>query len=174
MADTVQMPKLGFDMAEGKLVRWVKSEGEKVNKGEVLAEIETDKATVEVESQFTGVMLKHLVEENTSVPVGDAIAVIGQPGESVAAPAAGTSPAPAQTAVPQPKPAPVMPAFEPISAAPVTIGPVKASPLARRIAGDSGLDIRTVRGTGATTSGNKKRNTPPRWASCCTAKRAPT
>src|SRR5512146_1629954 len=83
MADTVQMPKLGFDMAEGMLVRWVKAEGESVTKGEVLAEIETDKATVEVESQFSGVVLRHLVQEKTSVPVGDPIAVIGQPGEKI-------------------------------------------------------------------------------------------
>jgi pyruvate dehydrogenase E2 component (dihydrolipoamide acetyltransferase) len=54
MAETVMMPKLGFDMAEGTLVRWVRIEGEPVNKGEVLAEIETDKATVEVESSFSG------------------------------------------------------------------------------------------------------------------------
>ncbi len=62
MAETVTMPKLGFDMAEGTLVRWVKSEGETVNKGDVLAEIETDKATVEVESSFSGVVYRQLVE----------------------------------------------------------------------------------------------------------------
>ena len=63
MAETVLMPKLGFDMAEGTLVRWVKAEGDQVKKGEVLAEIETDKATVEVESSFSGVVLRHLVNE---------------------------------------------------------------------------------------------------------------
>ncbi len=63
MAETVTMPKLGFDMAEGTLVRWVKSEGENVNKGEVLAEIETDKATVEVESSFSGAVLQHIVSQ---------------------------------------------------------------------------------------------------------------
>ena len=81
MAETVTMPKLGFDMAEGILVRWVKKEGEPVKKGDVLAEIETDKATVEVESPYEGMMLKHLVEQSTSVPVGDPIAVIGKEGE---------------------------------------------------------------------------------------------
>ena len=154
MADTVQMPKLGFDMAEGKLVRWVKAEGEAVKKGDVLAEIETDKATVEVESQFAGVLLKRLVDENTSVPVGDPIAVIGQPGESVTAtPTPAPAAAPAQTSPPAPlhsmerggNPAPVI---ESIPAAPVTVGPVKASPLARRMAGDSGLDIRMLHGSG--------------------------
>jgi len=146
MADTVQMPKLGFDMAEGTLVRWVKAEGEAVKKGEVLAEIETDKATVEVESSFSGVVLKHLVEEKTSVPVGDAIAVIGQPGEAVGeSKAAHTVPekaAPAAAAAPAATP--VAPEGQ---VAPIT-GVVKASPLARRIAGDSGLDIRTLKGSG--------------------------
>ncbi len=83
MAETVSMPKLGFDMAEGTLVRWVKAEGETVNKGDVLAEIETDKATVEVESPYTGTVLRQLVEEKTSVPVGTPIAVVGEPGEKV-------------------------------------------------------------------------------------------
>ncbi len=58
MAETIIMPKLGFDMAEGTLVRWVKNEGEEINKGDVLAEIETDKATVEVESSASGLVLK--------------------------------------------------------------------------------------------------------------------
>jgi pyruvate dehydrogenase E2 component (dihydrolipoamide acetyltransferase) len=83
MAETVMMPKLGFDMAEGTLVRWVKVEGDKVNKGDVLAEIETDKATVEVESDFSGVVVKELVREGDIVPVGTAIAIIAEPGENV-------------------------------------------------------------------------------------------
>ncbi|HEX7567216.1 MAG TPA: dihydrolipoamide acetyltransferase family protein [Anaerolineaceae bacterium] len=178
MADTVQMPKLGFDMAEGLLVRWVKAEGDAVKKGEVLAEIETDKATVEVESQFSGVVLKHLVEEKTSVPVGDPIALIGQAGENVAV-TAGTppSPAPSETekaaaaagAAPSPAPAEAEKSAAPAGAAPspapaetenATVvnvespvqasvsRPVKASPLARRMAGDSGLDLRTLKGSG--------------------------
>ena len=82
MANTVEMPKLGFDMAEGKLVKWVKGENEKIEKGDVLAEIETDKATVEVESPFSGVVAKHLVEENSTIPVGSPIAVITDEGET--------------------------------------------------------------------------------------------
>ena len=62
MAEIINMPKLGFDMAEGVLVRWVKNVGEAINKGDVLAEIETDKATVEVESAVSGVVLQHLVD----------------------------------------------------------------------------------------------------------------
>ncbi len=81
MAELVTMPKLGFDMAEGTLVRWVKSEGQDVAKGEVIAEIETDKATVEVESSYGGVMYRHLVDENTTLPVNAPIAIITSKGE---------------------------------------------------------------------------------------------
>ena len=67
MAETINMPKLGFDMAEGVLVRWVKQIGEDINKGDVLAEIETDKATVEVESSASGVVLQQIVDEGAVV-----------------------------------------------------------------------------------------------------------
>jgi pyruvate dehydrogenase E2 component (dihydrolipoamide acetyltransferase) len=157
MADTVQMPKLGFDMAEGTLVRWVKAEGDPVNKGEVLAEIETDKATVEVESQFGGVVLKHLVDEKAIVPVGSPIAIIGQPGESftAAAPVPGSAGAPPQPGG-EPAPGPTSPAGSAaaapsavgVVAAPLAAGMVKASPLARRMAGDVGLDLRQLQGSG--------------------------
>jgi pyruvate dehydrogenase E2 component (dihydrolipoamide acetyltransferase) len=83
MAEVVTMPKLGFDMAEGVLVRWVVAEGDSINRGEVLAEIETDKATVEVESSFTGVVHKHLAAEDDILPVGAPIAVIGEPDEEI-------------------------------------------------------------------------------------------
>jgi pyruvate dehydrogenase E2 component (dihydrolipoamide acetyltransferase) len=82
MANIMEMPKLGFDMAEGKLLKWVKAENEKIEKGEILAEIETDKATVEVESSFGGIVAKHLVQENAVVPVGSPIAVITELGEA--------------------------------------------------------------------------------------------
>ncbi|MEW6406478.1 MAG: biotin/lipoyl-containing protein, partial [Chloroflexota bacterium] len=83
MAETITMPKLGFDMAEGTLVRWVKNEGENVNKGDVLAEIETDKATVEVESSASGVVRKLLVEAGSIVPIGDPIAIVGAADEVI-------------------------------------------------------------------------------------------
>ena len=70
MATVVNMPKLGFDMAEGTLIRWVKAVGDAVNRGEVLAEIETDKATVEVESLASGPVRKHLVSGGSSGPGG--------------------------------------------------------------------------------------------------------
>ena len=83
MAETINMPKLGFDMAEGTLVRWVKQVGENINKGDVLAEIETDKATVEVESPAGGVVLQLIVNQGDVVPVNAPIAVVGAAGEKV-------------------------------------------------------------------------------------------
>lgn len=83
MAEVVTMPKLGFDMKEGTLVRWIKNEGEEVVKGDVLAEIETDKATVEVESSFSGILSTKLVDPDAIVPIGDPIAVIAEKDEKV-------------------------------------------------------------------------------------------
>ncbi|HNS36774.1 MAG TPA: dihydrolipoamide acetyltransferase family protein [Anaerolineaceae bacterium] len=146
MADTVSMPKLGFDMAEGTLVRWVKAEGEAINKGDVLAEIETDKATVEVESGFGGVVARHLVAQGSIVPVGAPIAIIAAPGETVtdAAPAAAPAekPAAAPAAASTSAPAPAVEAPSAVG------GRVKASPLARRMAAERGLALEGLRGTG--------------------------
>lgn len=149
MAETIAMPKLGFDMAEGTLIRWVKAEDEAVNKGEVLAEIETDKATVEVESSFTGTVLRHLVEEGAVVPVGTPIAIIGEPGEKVEA----AAPAPAAVSPEQPSAVPPTPPQSSVPSVEETPlagmeGRVKASPLARRVAAEHGVDLGTLRGTG--------------------------
>ncbi len=147
MAQVVNMPKLGFDMAEGTLVRWVIQEGETVAKGTILAEIETDKATVEVESAYEGVMARHLVKAGEVVPVNTPIALIAAPGEQVevAMPAAEavveTKPPPA-AAVPAAAEAP--PLEEGVSLP----GGVRASPIARRMAEERGVDLRLVRGTG--------------------------
>lgn len=157
MAETINMPKLGFDMAEGTLVRWVKQVGENINKGDVLAEIETDKATVEVESSASGVVLQHIVDQGTVVPVNAPIAVIGSQGEKVEdAPKAeeGKKKAERPTDV---KPAsvpsgaaPSQPAVAPVAqaAAHLESGPVKASPLAKKIARDNKVDLSRVQGTG--------------------------
>ena len=88
MAETISMPKLGFDMSEGVLVRWVKNEGENINKGDVLAEIETDKATVEVESSAAGVVRKLLASAGDVVPVGAPIAIVGTADEKLEEPQA--------------------------------------------------------------------------------------
>ena len=145
------MPKLGFDLAEGLLVRWVKLEGEAINKGDVLAEIETDKATVEVESSVSGTVARHLVEKGTSVPVATPIAIIALPGEKLEEVAAATPALSAPTA-PAPKAEEaksrdVVPADE-VAAQVVVSGGVKASPLARKMAVDTGLDLRSMRGSG--------------------------
>jgi pyruvate dehydrogenase E2 component (dihydrolipoamide acetyltransferase) len=156
MADTVTMPKLGFDMAEGTLVRWVKKVGETVNKGDVLAEIETDKATVEVESSASGVIRMLLVDEGAIVPVNSPIAIVGTADEVISeqAPAsavpvaAGAQPTPVSD---QPKAAAVM-AQAPIPAVetmPVPVaGPVRASPLAKKIARVEKVDLAKIHGTG--------------------------
>lgn len=151
MADTVIMPKLGFDMAEGTLVRWVKPLGVGVSKGDVLAEIETDKATVEVESNFTGVMNQYLVEEGSVVPVNTPIAIIAAPGEQVDDAVAIThNAAPASSAAPQ--------SAGGIHDLPVASGNksspghngsrIKASPLAKRVAEKSGISLDSILGTG--------------------------
>jgi pyruvate dehydrogenase E2 component (dihydrolipoamide acetyltransferase) len=178
MADIVTMPKLGFDMAEGTLIRWAKKEGEKVEKGELLAEIETDKATVEVESQFSGVVLKHLVKEGTAVPVSKPIAAVGKEGETIDEAATGAAkeeaaPAKAEAKTDEKKseepalekgapkaeakPAEIKPAAKPQPAlvqAKATEGNgrlpsgVRASPLARKVASERGLNLQSLRGSG--------------------------
>jgi len=171
MANTVEMPKLGFDMAEGKLVKWIKAENEKIEKGDVLAEIETDKATVEVESPFGGVVAKHLVGENSVIPVGSPIAVITAEGETFdqnALPSnnTGSPKAVASDQAPlkdeetsqidakQEKASQVEPQVtaEVENERPVedqkSNGMVKASPLAKRIAREKGIDLSKVSGSG--------------------------
>jgi len=133
MADTVIMPKLGFDMAEGTLVRWIIGEGQAVKKGAVLAEIETDKATVEVESTFEGIVARHLVSQGTVVPVNTPIALIAAPGEVVELPEA-EGRARGVTEAQRTAEAPTR--------------PVAASPLARRMAAERGLDLSAIAGSG--------------------------
>lgn len=161
MAEIVNMPKLGFDMAEGTLVRWVKAEGDEIERGEVLAEIETDKATVEVESQATGVIIRHLAEEGTAVPVGDPIAVVGEAGEEVdveallgeeRAAAAEPEPEPAAKAEEAEEPAPAAEERAAPSRPPEGDGRypggVKATPVARRIAEEKDVDLQALSGSG--------------------------
>ncbi len=85
MAELITMPKLGFDMAEGKLGEWLKKAGDTVTQGETILLVETDKASVEVPAFRSGVLLKILVEAGESVPIGTPIAVIGEAGETVEA-----------------------------------------------------------------------------------------
>jgi pyruvate dehydrogenase E2 component (dihydrolipoamide acetyltransferase) len=162
MAELVTMPKLGFDMAEGTLVRWVKSEGSDVAKGEVIAEIETDKATVEVESNYDGVMYRHLVDEDTALPVNAPIAVVTSEGEELTdeeieamVAEAGGKPAkkePEKAAKKVEKPEtekveakPVEKEQEPGVSMP---GGVRSSPLARKIAEENQIELGEVEGSG--------------------------
>ena len=140
------MPKMGYDMREGTVVRWHKREGETVARGEVIADIETDKATVEFEAYTGGVMQRLVAQEGVPVPVGEAIAVIGDPATEIAAvpppvaAAATAAPAVAAAAVPPATPSPI-PVAE-------TDGEVRASPIARRLARERGIDLTQVTGTG--------------------------
>lgn len=150
MAEIITMPKLGFDMAEGTLVRWVKNEGDKIEKGAILAEIETDKATVEVESTYSGVLHKFLVEQGSSVPVGTPIAIVAAEGETVNLEELDLS---KQETSKEPtgkgseeKPAAYTEKTEAIDNAPQL--EVKASPLARKMAVQAGLDLRLIAGSG--------------------------
>ena len=154
MAETINMPKLGFDMAEGLLVRWVKQVGENINKGDVLAEIETDKATVEVESSVSGVVLQLIVDQGTVVPVNAPIAVIGAAGEKVESKTVDSGPkTEARSSAAQPAPIKASaPSNVSQSETPSTVNgqpsTVKASPLAKKIARDNKVDLSHVQGTG--------------------------
>ena len=144
MATSIVMPQMGYDMQEGTVVRWIKKEGEDVARGEVLAEIETDKATVEYEAFVGGVLRKIVAEEGVAIPVGDLIAVITAPDELLPDDL-GISP-PAETpAAADPAAASSTP--QAISAIPAS-GEVRASPIARRIAREQGIDLATLSGSG--------------------------
>ncbi len=150
MAETVTMPKLGFDMAEGTLVRWVIQEGEEVKKGAVLAEIETDKATVEVESTHEGVLARQLVPAGEVVPVNTPIAIVAAPGEKVdaAAPVGEKAAGSVVKGAPAEQKEQAAPAAPSQAPAAEPTGPRPASPLARRMARDLRIDLAAVPGSG--------------------------
>ena len=155
MAETISMPKLGFDMAEGLLVRWVKQVGETINKGDVLAEIETDKATVEVESSASGVVLQLIVDQGTMVPVNAPIAVVGKVGEVISNQSSVSSDQSSvisdQSKVESRKSEVALnverSTFN-VQPASLEIGSVKASPLAKKIARDNNVNLASIQGTG--------------------------
>jgi len=161
MSSQVTLPRLGQGMESGTIVRWLKSEGDQVEKGEPLYELDTEKVTQEVEADASGVLLKILAGEGEEIEVGKAIAVIGEEGEDVpdAEPEAKEEPAEAdEEKEEEPKEAapksengrpeePDAPAAAPEPQADDG-GRVKASPLARRIAREKGIDLRSLRGTG--------------------------
>ena len=172
MPINILMPALSPTMEKGNLAKWLKKEGDKVKSGDVIAEIETDKATMEVEAIDEGTIAKILVPEGTQdVPVNDVIAVLAGEGEDVKAAGAGAAKPSASAAPPKaaeapaaasaPAPAPAAPkaapppgaAPAPQAAAPAARtnghgGRVFSSPLARRLAKDAGIEISMVTGTG--------------------------
>jgi pyruvate dehydrogenase E2 component (dihydrolipoamide acetyltransferase) len=144
----VIMPKMGDAMTEGKLLRWIKQQGDTVKKGEPIAEIETDKVNVDIEAEWDGVLARLVAGAGDVVPVGSPIAVIARPGEQIdasaparsAAPGGGAPAGPAQAAH-APRPAATQPA-------PDAAGQVRASPLARRLAEQHAISLQSITGTG--------------------------
>jgi pyruvate dehydrogenase E2 component (dihydrolipoamide acetyltransferase) len=182
----VVMPKLSDAMESGKMIKWLKKEGDRIQGGDILAEVETDKADVEMEAFGAGVLRKILVPAGASAPIGTLIGVIAEPGEDITALVASAPPAPAgaASAVPQaPRQVVAAPSAPPvqssrpalvgaqasvgagvgqgqaaIASAPAVVAPappggasggrVKASPLAKKIAAQTGVDLRLIQGSG--------------------------
>jgi pyruvate dehydrogenase E2 component (dihydrolipoamide acetyltransferase) len=167
MITKVIMPKLSDAMETGKVIKWIKKEGDPVKGGDVIAEVETDKANVEIEAFGSGVLRKILVGEGGQVPVGNLIGVIAEPSDDISTLAASAPPPPAAAAPAPDKAAAALPAMESYKSEPATTsvvpmspapavpagasaggGRVKASPLARKVAAQSGVDLRLVQGSG--------------------------
>ncbi len=164
MAEVVYMPKLSDTMLEGVVASWTKKIGDTVKEGEILAEIETDKATMEFESFYDGVLLHIGVETGQAAPVNSILAIIGQPGEDISALIAGSPVAvkPVEEVIPSPAPIAEAPVAAPVAtqvvAPAVKASPAPAhnnnserlyaSPLAKRLAEEKGIDINLVGGTG--------------------------
>lgn len=169
MAEIVRMPKMSDTMTEGVVAKWHKKVGDSIKPGDVVAEIETDKATMEFESYQEGTLLYIGIEEGKGAPVDAVLAVLGKPGEDFkslldqaqAAPAAkqeapkstpspaATPPVPASAPVPVSTPTPVVAAPSPAPVATLSDDSrMKASPLARRLAAEKGIDLRQVMGSG--------------------------
>lgn len=156
-ATTVVMPKMGYDMTQGRIVRWLKREGERVDKGEPIAEIETEKVNIEIEAFASGVILSIAAPEGATVPVGQPIAVIGKPGEKPEeAPPAEVLPTQEAGAGEGAEAPPLgVTGDEPEAQAPAVERPspaegerVKASPVARKLAEENGVELDRVQGTG--------------------------
>ncbi len=153
MAEKLLMMALSPTMETGTLVKWHKKEGDQVKSGDVLCEVETDKATMDYESPSEGVLLRILLPEGGEARVGDPIGVIGKAGEDVSGLAAEAAPAAARAAAPAAKASPATPAASSLSpaaaqATPAPPGRLRTSPLARRLAEEKGIDLHGVAGSG--------------------------
>ncbi|MEI6860950.1 MAG: pyruvate dehydrogenase complex dihydrolipoamide acetyltransferase [Verrucomicrobiota bacterium] len=159
MANIIDMPKLSDTMTVGTLVKWLKKEGDAVKSGDMLAEVETDKATMELESFFEGTLLKIFAPGGSQVAIGSALCAIGKPGETVAAPAPKAAPAApaAPSAKPQSSKSPAAPSIAPSAGRPLPSAVpapraegtrLRISPLARKLAAEQGIDPASVAGSG--------------------------
>jgi pyruvate dehydrogenase E2 component (dihydrolipoamide acetyltransferase) len=154
MAIKISMPKLSDTMTEGHLVKWRKKEGEYVESSEIIAEAESDKATMELEAYDSGTLLKIIVPEGGKVPVGGTLAIIGEKGEDISAllsSAPVVEKTPSGTSPLLPESLPAVPTAEGISAEGLITsagGRIKASPLARKLAAERQLDLRRIAGSG--------------------------
>ena len=141
------MPSMGADMTEGAIARWIKAEGDEISRGDILAEVETDKAVVEMEAYGNGILRKVIIGEGVTVPVGQVIAVIADADEDIPDVNAPAADSPAK---PEAAPAPVAAEAdpEPVVAPAAPGGRTKASPIAKKIAAENGIDLASVVGTG--------------------------
>jgi pyruvate dehydrogenase E2 component (dihydrolipoamide acetyltransferase) len=147
MPINIEMPKLSDTMTEGHLVKWMKKVGDEIEVGDIIAEVETDKATMEMEAFDEGTLVEILVDEGTSVPVGSVLGVILEEGETSSPTLAASVPsapvvAPAPAPQADPAPAPVA------STSPASSVRINASPLARKMARAAGIELSSVTGTG--------------------------
>ena len=160
MAEIVRMPKLSDTMVEGVVAEWHKKVGDAVAEGDLLADIETDKATMEFESFYDGTLLHIGVEKGAAAPVNDILAIIGEKGEDIAkileeaGSSAAAEPAPVKEEAPAPAPVVETPSPAPVAAATAPVvtndsnGRIFASPLARKMATEKGINLSMVQGTG--------------------------
>ncbi len=150
MAEIITLPKMSDTMTEGVIVRWNVKVGDTVKSGDILAEVETDKATMDMEGYAKGTVLHLIVEEGNAVPVDGAIAVVGTPGEDFQALLANKAAAPTAAATPEATPAALnnVSATAPTSVTATNDERLKASPLAKKIAEDKGINLSNVVGSG--------------------------
>ena len=143
MISEVTMPSMGADMTEGTIVKWLKSEGDDVKRGDKLAEIETDKTVVEMECYNDGILKKIIVQEGQVVPVGDLIAYIGEAQDEIPESSSSSS---VDTVQENEKSAETIESQSPVSSP--DIGKVKASPIAKKLAAELGVDLTSINGSG--------------------------
>ncbi|MCS6847534.1 MAG: dihydrolipoamide acetyltransferase family protein [Anaerolineae bacterium] len=151
MATEITMPQMGFDMTEGTIAAWLKKEGDPVTKGEPIAEIETDKTTIQIESFSNGILRKIIAQAGQRVPVGHVIGIIADPDEQLEAAQPPASAQPAAPAAPKSNGAAQAESrVQPSADAPQVVneGRIIATPVARRLAEERGIDLRYVKGTG--------------------------